>query len=118
MGDVWALGVLLYVMLSGKFPFKAQSQRELYRRIVRSSLVIPTDFSPQAKAVIEGCLCKDDSPRPTVAQLLRDPYFAGCTLESQNQVSTSTSSMSSLGYAGFSDATTATTITDVGTKFR
>ena len=31
--DIWALGVLLYALLSGTFPFKAVNIRELYKKI-------------------------------------------------------------------------------------
>jgi serine/threonine protein kinase len=31
--DMWALGVMLYLMLFGKFPFRATSEKELYRLI-------------------------------------------------------------------------------------
>jgi serine/threonine protein kinase len=31
--DIWALGVLLYVMLVGQFPFRGTSEQDLYQRI-------------------------------------------------------------------------------------
>lgn len=101
-GDVWALGVLLHVLLSGRFPFKASSQRELYRRILRCACQVPDSFSSEAKALVEACLQKDQAPRPTVEAMMRSAFFTG--------VST-TSSGSSLGFAA-SDATATTAATD------
>lgn len=31
--DIWAAGVLLFCLLNGYFPFKGQTDAELYRRI-------------------------------------------------------------------------------------
>ena len=39
--DLWALGVLLMVMLSGIYPFKGTNSRDLYRKIARGVYSIP-----------------------------------------------------------------------------
>ena len=35
--DVWALGVVLYVMLTGVFPFRGHTDKELYSKICSRS---------------------------------------------------------------------------------
>ena len=39
--DIWASGVLLWVMLCGSFPFKGPNDRELYRKITLGKFVMP-----------------------------------------------------------------------------
>ena len=36
--DIWALGVLLFALLCGKFPFKGQNDKELYSHICTKDL--------------------------------------------------------------------------------
>lgn len=47
--DIWALGVLLFALLCGKFPFKGQNDKELYENIKRQELQIPDHVSSQTK---------------------------------------------------------------------
>ncbi len=42
--DIWSLGVLLFVMLFGRFPFRAKKQEELFREINEANVNFPEDI--------------------------------------------------------------------------
>jgi MAP/microtubule affinity-regulating kinase len=73
--DVWALGVLLFVMLTGSYPFKSNSDRELYKVILKGKVEIPIGLSQTAKALLRKILQVESRKRPTCAQILKDPWF-------------------------------------------
>jgi serine/threonine-protein kinase len=75
--DIWALGVLLYEMLTGRMPFEAQDIGELMRRVSRVDYLPPSVWRPElpaeADAIISRCLKKRPSERYASAQeLLRE----------------------------------------------
>ena len=44
--DVWASGILLFTILFGTQPFKAASEPELFRKILRGVLNMPKSSHP------------------------------------------------------------------------
>jgi serine/threonine protein kinase len=50
--DIWALAVLLYVMFTGKYPFAAEHDRDLYRRILNLDFDIPKGIPKAAEVML------------------------------------------------------------------
>jgi MAP/microtubule affinity-regulating kinase len=72
--DVWALGVLLYVLLCGCYPFRGQSDRELYKKIQYGQFSIPQHISQGARSLISRIMRIDPNKRPSVHDILKDSW--------------------------------------------
>lgn len=73
--DIWALGVLLYALLCGRFPFKGQSDKELYTNICKQELPLPDHISKQGKQLLLRIFNKNPDKRPSAKDILRDPWL-------------------------------------------
>jgi serine/threonine protein kinase len=54
--DIWALGVLLYVMITGQFPFRGVSEQDLYQRIQRGAYRNHELLNGDAKRIVKMML--------------------------------------------------------------
>lgn len=73
--DIWAMGVLLYALLCGSFPFRGQNDRDLYRKIVRGVFQIPEHVGNESRNLLNRVLTTDMDRRPTVDDVLADMWL-------------------------------------------
>ncbi|ESW04237.1 hypothetical protein PHAVU_011G078300 [Phaseolus vulgaris] len=75
--DTWAVGVTLYCMILGEYPFLGDTLQDTYDKIVNNPLVLPNDLNPPLKNLIEGLLSKDPRLRMTLGDVAEDSWIIG-----------------------------------------
>ncbi|XP_046438155.1 serine/threonine-protein kinase Nek5-like isoform X2 [Daphnia pulex] len=77
--DIWSVGVMAYVLLTGFTPFGGDTDQETFQNICHGQLDFPDelfeDISPQAEDFIRKTLSREPSCRPTVKECLKHPWL-------------------------------------------
>ena len=75
--DIWALGVLQYVMLYGKYPFDDENKGILFEKIkTQEPKYEGRIVSPEGMELMKALLSKDSVRRPEATKILDHPWFA------------------------------------------
>jgi len=81
--DMWAVGVLLYILLSGRLPFSGDEDDELFKNILEAKIVWKSpqfdSVSADAKDLISKLIVVDPEVRYTAVQALNHPFVANNT---------------------------------------
>ena len=72
---MWALGVLLYSLLTGTFPFRGQNEKELYGRIQRGSYKDAEIMSRDARYLVSRLLEIDPKKRMRAQDLIKESWI-------------------------------------------
>ena len=78
--DVWSVGVICHILLTGTPPFDGENKEEIHRKIVGRSpsfgnAEIKHALSSRAISFINECLIKTPKDRPSAEELLQNPWL-------------------------------------------
>ncbi|EAX90279.1 CAMK family protein kinase [Trichomonas vaginalis G3] len=73
--DIWSCGILLYLMVTGTFPFASEDQRELKQDICFKDPQIPTSISQDCRDLLLKLLTKEPSERITIEEIAVHPWI-------------------------------------------
>lgn len=76
--DVWSIGVIFYILLSGQPPFQGATGKDVTAAVKKGQFNLTGDhwdkISDKAKDLIKRILCKQ-SDRITASEAFHHPYF-------------------------------------------
>lgn len=65
--DTWSTGILLYYMVSTKFPFLGRNKTELFKNVKKGDYKEPEDFSNNLRDLLKKMLVTNPDKRWSIA---------------------------------------------------
>ena len=73
--DIWALGVILYYLITRRYPFRATNENVLFNKVKNEAANTACVEDKKARFLLEQMLAKQQDARPTCQQVLESDYF-------------------------------------------
>ena len=88
--DIWSVGVIVYLMLTGKYAFQAEKNENIYEKIKNDEIdmqpLVDSQCSEEAKDFIIKCLKKNYEKRMTTSKCLEHPWITKFCLKKNSNL--------------------------------
>ena len=90
--DIWALGIMIYILIIGEAPFQSKDSKITYEKISKIEYSFPEDaiISKEAHDLISKILVLDPKQRPSLDQIQNHNFFKQGTIPKLLPISTLT----------------------------
>ena len=73
--DIWSAGIVLYFMLSGRLPFQADTDEELYKKIIDAKITNIKGISKEGNDLVKQILNPNPRKRISIFKIKSHPWF-------------------------------------------
>eukprot|EP01116_Phalansterium_solitarium_P019900 TRINITY_DN5722_c0_g1_i3.p1 TRINITY_DN5722_c0_g1~~TRINITY_DN5722_c0_g1_i3.p1 ORF type:complete len:767 (+),score=141.60 TRINITY_DN5722_c0_g1_i3:2715-5015(+) len=75
--DLWSVGILIYVLCCGCYPFDGRDEFDLFLAVKRGEFVIPNSLSDQCTSLLKSLLRLNPAERPTMDMVRQHDWLNG-----------------------------------------
>lgn len=75
LSDIWSLGVLLFVLVTGTSPWRTENTTQMLQNIMKGKYILPEYLSPTCKDIISGMIQVQPADRLSIQKLMNHPWL-------------------------------------------